>query len=58
MARTRLAKSILDAAWGQFLEMGAFKAEKAGKLTIAENPSGTSIDCSDYGTAVPKTLAV
>ena len=57
LARTRLAKSILDAAWGQFLEMGAFKALKAGKLTVAENPSGTSIDCSECGTVVPKTLA-
>ena len=57
LARTRLAKSILDAAWGQFLEVGAWKAEKAYKRTIAENPSGTSIDCSGCGERVPKTLA-
>ena len=57
LARTRLAKSILDAAWGQFLAMGAWKAEKAYKLTVAENPSGTSIDCSGCGERVPKTLA-
>ena len=57
LARTRLAKSILDAGWGQFLEMGAFKAEKAGKLTAPQNPSGTSIDCSGCGERVPKTLS-
>jgi len=57
LARTRLAKSILDAAWGQFLEMGKFKAEKAGKLTAPQNPRRTSIDCSSCGHAVPKTLA-
>ena len=33
------------------------KLEKAYKLTIAENPRGTSIDCSDCGERVPKTLA-
>ena len=31
LARTRLAKSIADAAWGTFLDMGSFKALKAGK---------------------------
>ena len=57
LARTKLAKSILDAGWGQFLEMGAFKAEKAGKLTAAQNPNSTSIDCSGCGQRVPKTLS-
>jgi putative transposase len=57
LARTRLAKSILDAAWGQFLEMGAWKAEKAAKLTAPQNPRATSIDCSGCGERVPKTLA-
>lgn len=57
LAKTRLSKSILDAAWGTFLEIGAWKARKSCKLTIAENPSGTSIDCSGCGERVPKTLA-
>ena len=57
LARTRLAKSVLDAGWGQFLEMGAFKAEKAGKLTAPQNPNSTSIDCSACGERVPKTLS-
>lgn len=57
LARTRLAKSILDAAWGTFLEIGAWKAKRLQKLTIAENPRGTSIDCSGCGERVAKTLA-
>ena len=57
LARTRLAKSILDAAWNKFLSIGTCKAERTAKLTIAENPSGTTIDCSGCGKRVPKTLA-
>ena len=57
LARTRLAKSILDAAWGTFLAIGAWKAKRLQKLTIAENPRGTSIDCSGCGGRVEKTLA-
>lgn len=57
LARTKLAKSIHDAAWGQFLEIGACKAERAGKLTVPENPAGSTIDCSGCGERVPKTLA-
>lgn len=40
-----------------FLSIGTFKAAKAGKMTISENPSGTTIDCSGWGEQVPKTLA-
>jgi putative transposase len=57
LAKTRLAKSVLDAGWGQFLEIGESKAERAGKLTVSENPNGTSIDCSGCGEKVAKTLA-
>lgn len=57
LAKTKLAKSVLDAGWGQFLEIGANKAERAGKLTVPGNPNGTSIDCSGCGEKVPKTLA-
>lgn len=57
LAKSRLAKSVLDAGWGQFLEIGESKAERAGKLTVPENPNGTSIDCSGCGEKVPKTLA-
>ena len=56
IARTRLAKSTHDAGWGQFLSMLSLKAERAGLMTIAVNPSGTSQHCSGCGTKVPKTL--
>ncbi len=59
LAKTRMSKSILDAGWSQFLSIVSRKAEKAGKLAIAVNPSGTSQVCSniDCGAYVPKTLA-
>jgi len=56
LARTRLAKSINDAAWGNFLSLLTFKAEKAGLLTVKVNPRNTTIDCSDCGHKVPKKL--
>jgi putative transposase len=57
LARTRLAKSILDAAWGQFLSITALKAEKAGGQGLPQNPRKTTIKCSDCGQDVPKTLS-
>lgn len=57
MVRGNLAKSILDAAWGQLLYQITYKAEKAGRYAIAVNPRGTSIRCSGCGADVRKTLA-
>jgi len=57
LSKTRLSKSILDAGWGNFIEIVIRKAESAGKMTIAVNPSGTSQSCSSCGVKVPKTLA-
>jgi putative transposase len=57
LARTRMSKSINDAGWGQFLTILAFKAGKAGQLTVAVNPNGTTIECSECGERVPKTLS-
>ena len=57
MARSKMAKSILDAAWGTFLEIGASLAAKAGKLTIPVKPHGSSTECSSCGTHTKKTLA-
>lgn len=56
LAKTKLAKSILDAGWGQFLEILTLKAEKAGVLTVEVNPNGTSQHCSTCGHKVPKEL--
>lgn len=57
LAKTRLSKSILDAGWGKFIDIVTVKAESAGRLTVAVNPSGTSQNCSSCGLKVPKTLA-
>jgi putative transposase len=58
IARTRLAKSTHDAGWGQFLSILSIKAAKAGLLTVAVNPNGTSQDCSRCGQKVKKDLSV
>jgi putative transposase len=57
LAKTRLAKSILDAGWSQFISILTTKAESAGKLVVGVNPNGTSQNCSGCGDRVPKTLA-
>lgn len=56
LARTRLAKSILDAAWGSFLSILQAVAVKRGKWAIRDDPRGTSIECSGCGERVEKTL--
>lgn len=57
LAKSRLAKSILDAAWGQFLGIASLKAANAGGAGLPQNPYKSSIECSDCGQDVPKTLA-
>lgn len=56
LARTRLAKSILDAAWGAFLNILQAVAVKRGKWAQETDPRGTSIECSRCGERVKKTL--
>ncbi len=56
LARTRLAKSILDAAWGSFLSILTTVAVKRGKWAIGDDPRGTSIECSGCSRRVEKTL--
>ncbi|MHC5675773.1 RNA-guided endonuclease InsQ/TnpB family protein [Nostoc sp.] len=56
LSRSMLAKSVHDAGWGSFLSILTTKAENAGLLVIAVNPSGTSQDCSSCGVKVPKKL--
>ncbi|MEA5507649.1 transposase [Halotia wernerae UHCC 0503] len=58
LARTRLAKSILDVAWGAFLQIMQAVAVRRGKHTTGVDPRGTSINCSSCGNRVEKTLAV
>ncbi|MDZ8084301.1 MAG: transposase [Nostoc sp. DedQUE12b] len=56
LSRSMLAKSVYDAGWSSFLSILTTKAENAGLLVIAVNPSGTSQDCSKCGVKVPKKL--
>lgn len=58
ISKSRLAKSVLDAGWSNFLSILANKAENAGLLVIAVNASGTSQDCSSCGRTVRKKLHV
>lgn len=55
LARTRLAKSIHDAAWSSFTEKLAYKAESAGRQFVKVDPRGTSQRCV-CGASAPKTL--
>ena len=57
LARTRLAKSIHDAGWSQFINILSFKAENAGLKVISVNPKGTTQECSKCGHKVKKPLS-
>jgi IS605 OrfB family transposase len=58
LARTRLAKSILDAGWSTFLTILTDKAASAGGQVIRINPRFTTQTCSNCGELVPKSLSV
>jgi len=53
----RLAKSIYDAAWNQFVQFLIYKAEEADRKVIQVNPAYTSQDCSSCGYRVAKKLS-
>ena len=55
-AKSGLNKSILDAAWSQFRNALAQKAESAVRCLVMVNPAYTSQDCSQCGFRVRKTL--
>jgi putative transposase len=56
MVTFNMAKSIMDAAWAQLIRQLVYKAEWAGKHTVAVNPRNTTKACSGCGVLVPKTL--
>lgn len=58
LAAGMLAKSVSDAAWGQFISILVYKAESAGREVMKVNPSGTSQRCSECDAHVPKDLSV
>jgi len=47
--KSGLNRSILDAGWGVFLRVLAYKAESAGREMIAVNPANTSRTCARCG---------
>ena len=55
LAKTKLAKSIHDAAWSAFIGKLAYKAESAGRWLVKVDPRGTSQQCP-CGNPVPKKL--
>jgi putative transposase len=57
LAKSKLAKSVNDAGWGQFITVLSNKAENAGLKVIAINPNGTSQECSSCGHQVKKSLS-
>jgi putative transposase len=58
LARTRMAKSILDAAWGTFLDILQAVVVKYGKHFVKVDAHKSSVECSNCGTEVPKDLSV
>jgi len=52
-----LAKSIMDAAWGQLQAFTSYKAAGAGTIVEFVDPYGTTVNCSRCGFHVPKTLS-
>src|SRR6266536_1377990 len=53
-----LAKSIMDASWGAFLDILSEKAERAGHAVVRVNPRFTSQQCFTCGEIVQKSLSV
>lgn len=58
LSRSRLAKSIADAGWAQFLGMLAYKAEDAGTRVIPVGARLTSQTCSACGVVREERLAL
>jgi len=52
----RLATSIGDVAWSQFITFTKNKAENAGSAMVMVDPKNTTQECSRCGTIVKKEL--
>lgn len=55
--KSGLNKSILDAAWGKFIQILKYKAISLGKKIVEINPAYTSSMCSQCGNIVNKSLS-
>jgi IS605 OrfB family transposase len=49
LVKTRMAKSVLDAAWGMFRSMLRYKCQKAGAVFVEVSERFTSQVCSNCG---------
>lgn len=58
MKNRKMAKSIQDVGWGMFKQLLEYKCVKFGGELIKVSPHFTSIDCSDCGKKVKKSLSV
>ena len=58
LAKSRLAKSVLDAGWSSFLTILTSKALNAGLLAVPVSAQNTSQNCSNCGNKVPKKLHI
>ena len=54
----KLAKHIYDAGWGMFRNFLAYKCEKYGGKLMKVKPHYTSVQCSQCGNHVKKSLSV
>ena len=57
LSKSRLSKSIRDAAWSSFKNWLLCKAEEAGRVVIEVDPRYTSQTCSGCGRVEKKTLS-
>ncbi len=57
LSRGRLARSVNDAGWGQFVGIMQSQAEKYGRSVVLVNPAHTTQACSACGQIVKKALA-
>mgnify|MGYP005613647745 FL=1 len=58
LARTRMAKSVLDAGWSAFRSMLLYKCQKAGSIYVEADERMTSRSCSVCGAdSGPKGIA-
>ena len=56
LTRGIVAKDAQDAAWGKFISMLHYKAERAGVQVVEVNPKNTSQLCSGCGELIRKRL--
>jgi IS605 OrfB family transposase len=55
LLQTRMAKSVLDAAWGMFTAQLTYKGEHAGRSVYVVNERDTTVTCSECGSRTGPT---